>query len=88
MESKVIWVREDVYNKLRAMKKHGENFSELLERLVDERKKDPLAHFGLWKDENEKDFDEFETSLQEARAISRGLTSNKYNFTGDLRENS
>lgn len=83
MASKMIAVREDVYNKLQTLKKQDESFSELLERLIGERKKDPLAHFGLWKEESKQekqDLDDFEESLQEARRISRGLASKKYNY--------
>lgn len=45
MPTKTIRVSEDVYDRLKARKKEGESFTDLLERLVEEER-DIYAGFG------------------------------------------
>ena len=49
MTSKMISVKEKIYKQLEQLKNPDESFSDLLERLIQNHKKDPLKHFGIAK---------------------------------------
>jgi predicted CopG family antitoxin len=67
MASKVISIREDVYEMLQHLKAPNESFSEVIERLVKERIKNPLRHFGIANDFPDDVYDEFENAILQAR---------------------
>ena len=46
MGTKTIGLREEVYERLKARKREGESFSDLIDRLVDERRTDWREGFG------------------------------------------
>lgn len=69
MASKTITIREDVYDKLKALKRPGESFSEELERLADSR--DNLEELaGTW-DLTEDEADELIEDIHGRRDHSR-----------------
>ncbi len=63
MTSKMISIRVEVYNNLKKLKGPDESFSELIERLIINQKKDPLRHFGIAKDLSEEILNEFENAI-------------------------
>ncbi|KKK47514.1 hypothetical protein LCGC14_3154420, partial [marine sediment metagenome] len=63
MTSKMISIRVEVYNNLKKLKNPDESFSELIERLIINQKKDPLRHFGIAKDLPEEILNEFENAI-------------------------
>jgi len=67
MTSKIISIREDIYNKLKHLKESNESFSELLERLISNQKKDPLKHFGIAKKLSKEVLDDFENAIFDAK---------------------
>jgi len=71
MTSKMITIRQEVYDRLNRMKKDKESFSDVISRLLDAQKKDPLQHFGIGKDLPEDELDEFERCITIAREQSR-----------------
>jgi len=56
----MISVKEEIYKQLEQLKNPGESFSDLLERLIHNHKKDPLKHFGIAKQIPVNILDEFE----------------------------
>ena len=50
MGTKTIGLREEVYERLKARKREGESFSDLVDRLVDERRTDWREGFGTLPD--------------------------------------
>ncbi|HUY01392.1 MAG TPA: antitoxin VapB family protein [Candidatus Deferrimicrobium sp.] len=79
MTSKIISIRKDIYDHLKRLKKHNESFSEVIERLLTERKKDPLKHFGIAKDLPEEVNNEFEKGIFYARAKNLEYLKKKLN---------
>ncbi len=79
MTSKIISIREDIYKQLKHLKNPKESFSELIERLLLERRKDPLRHFGIAEDEPEELNNEFEMAIFNARAKNLGIAKEKVN---------
>ena len=67
MASKMISIREDVYEHLKRLKSEDESFSDVIEKLITGRQKDPLRHFGIAKDLPDEINDEFENSIVGAR---------------------
>jgi predicted CopG family antitoxin len=67
MTSKLISVREDIYLKLKKLKKPEESFSDLLERMLKTREKNPLKYFGIAKDLPKEILDEFKESVLKAK---------------------
>ena len=63
MTSKMISVKEKIYKKLEQLKNPDESFSDLLERLIQNHKKDPLKHFGIAKQIPVDILDEFEKAV-------------------------
>ena len=54
MTSKMISVKEKIYKQLEQLKYPDESFSDLLERLIQNLKKDPLKHFETKRSVNSK----------------------------------
>ena len=50
MTSKMISIKEEIYNKLSKLKKANQSFSDIIERLMKKYEKNPLFHFGIGKD--------------------------------------
>ena len=63
MTSKMISVKEKIYKQLEQLKNPGESFSDLLERLIQNHKKDPLKHFGIAKQIPVDILDDFEKAV-------------------------
>jgi predicted CopG family antitoxin len=55
MGTKTIGLREDVYERLRARKREGESFTDLVDRLLDEREADWREGFGALSAEEASD---------------------------------
>jgi predicted CopG family antitoxin len=86
MTSKIISIRKDIYEHLKRLRKHNESFSELIERLLTERKKDPLKHFGIAKDLPEDVNNEFENGILYARAKNLEYLKEKLKLIEDNTE--
>jgi predicted CopG family antitoxin len=71
MTSKTITIRQEVYDRLSRVKKVDENFSDVITRLLDNQKKDPLRHFGIGKDMQDEFLDAFEKGIALSREESR-----------------
>lgn len=70
MGSKNICITDDVYDELTRQKLENESFSDVLKRLLRQRR-DPFIGFGIWKEVPAEEWDEFETVIEkggEARA--------------------
>ncbi len=78
MTSKMISLREDIYNDLKRLKNPNESFSELIERLIKGRKKDPLKHFGIAKDLPKDMLDDFENAVLEAKKLDAARASKRF----------
>ncbi len=79
MASKMIAIKEELYSKLSKLKKANQSFSDVIERLLANYKKNPLSHFGIGKDINPQDLDDFENILLESRKINRNMHKSKWN---------
>jgi predicted CopG family antitoxin len=78
MASKMIAIKEEIYNELSKLKKGNESFSDVIEDLLQLRiKKSPLAHFGSGKELNPQDIDAFETILLDKRKDQRNRRMKK-----------
>jgi predicted CopG family antitoxin len=72
MGTKTIGLRDDVYERLKARKREGESFTDLMDRLMDETKPDWRDGFGTLEDEAG---DELERIVRESRqATGEGLS--------------
>lgn len=71
MASKMIAVREDLYEKLSKMKTGNQSFSDVIEDLLSKVEKNPLEHFGIGKSLDEKDLDDFEEILLKSREMNK-----------------
>lgn len=71
MGSKTIMVTEEAYNRLKAAKREDESFSEVLKRLLSERKPKLSDFAGAWKDVPEEKMKEFERWRELQREMSR-----------------
>lgn len=76
MASKMISIREDVYKNLKRLKGANESFSEVIERLLANQKKEPLKYFNLVKNLPSEILDEFEEAVFEGKKKD-ALGSNK-----------
>lgn len=70
MASKNISIRLDLYKQLKKLKKPGESFSDLIERLLKEGLKGSpsrlMKHFGAWS-ELPEDFDQIVETFRKTR---------------------
>ncbi|WP_457558313.1 antitoxin VapB family protein [Candidatus Harpocratesius sp.] len=71
MASKLIAIKEELYERLSKLKKRNESFSDIIEHLLKNVEKNPLAHFGIAQDLDDKDLDDFESYLFDNRKKSR-----------------
>ena len=78
MTSKMISIRDDIYKNLKKLKNPNESFSELLERLIYNQKKDPLKHFGIANNLSDDILDEFETTVKEGKKKDATILSSKF----------
>lgn len=78
MTSKMISIRVEVYNNLKKLKGPDESFSELIERLIINQKKDPLRHFGIAKDLSEEILNEFENAITTCKKNDAIKSSSKF----------
>ncbi len=67
----MISIEEEIYNKLSKLKKPNQSFSDILEQLLRKYEKKPLSHFGIGKNINPQDLDDFENILLESRKINQ-----------------
>ena len=75
MTSKMISIKEEIYNKLTKLKKANQSFSDIIEHLLMKYKKNPLSHFGIGKEINPQDLDDFENILKESRKINKTVNN-------------
>ncbi len=59
----MISIKEKIYKQLEQLKNPDESFSDLLERLIQNHKNDPLKHFGIAKQIPVDILDDFEKSV-------------------------
>ena len=78
MTSKMISVRKEIYDELKRLKKPGESFSDLLDRMLREREKDPLKHFGIARDIPKEILDEFEELILNAKKENARRSSARF----------
>jgi len=67
MPSKNISITDDIYNGLVKLKRDDESFSDIIGRLMAERKKDPLKFFGILEDVPDEIFDDFEKGMDDLK---------------------
>ena len=79
MASKMIAIKEELYRKLSKIKKANQSFSDIIERLLMKYEKNPLSHFGIGKDINPQDLDDFENILMDSRKINQESAKSKWN---------
>ena len=79
MTSKMISVKEKIYKQLEQLKNPGESFSDLLERLIQIHKKDPLKHFGIAKQIPVDTLDDFEKAVLNSKKEFTKNTMKRYN---------
>ena len=75
----MIAIKEELYHKLSKIKKANQSFSDIIERLLRKYEKNPLTHFGIGKDINPQDLDDFEDILKESRNINQKVHKIKWN---------
>ena len=63
----MIAIKEELDNKLNKLKKGNQSFSDIIEVLLTETQKIPLLHFGIGKELDPHDLDEFEQILKDNR---------------------
>ena len=78
MTSKMISIRDDIYKNLKKLKEPNESFSELIERLITNQRKDPLKHFGIAKNLSDDVLDEFERTVKEGKKKDANISSSKF----------
>ncbi|MHA1887960.1 MAG: antitoxin VapB family protein [Promethearchaeota archaeon] len=79
MASKMIAIKEELYLKLSKLKKTNQSFSDIIEQLLKKYETNPLSHFGIGKNIDPQDLDDFENILLENRSINQKMYKNKWN---------
>lgn len=77
MTSKNISITEDVYNDLLKLRREDESFSEIIQRLVSESKKDPLKFYGILSDIPANDMEEFEDAVVRMKEKAAKVSNKK-----------
>ena len=75
MPSKNISITKEVYDVLVKMRHGNESFSEIIKRLANEQKLDPLRFFGILKDESKENIDIVEDSIEKVRTVGKSLSN-------------
>ncbi|WP_119821107.1 antitoxin VapB family protein [Halalkaliarchaeum desulfuricum] len=84
MGTKTIGIRDDVYERLKARKREGESFTELMDRLLDETTVDWRDGFGTLTDQ---DADELEQIVRNSRdRLADGLSTRQQETLSELAE--
>ena len=78
MTSKLISIRDDIYNNLKKLKDPNESFSELIERLIANQQKDPLKHFGIANNLSDDTLNAFERAVKEGKKKDAIRSSSKF----------
>jgi len=82
MGTKTIGLRDDVYERLKARKREGESFTELIDRLLNETTIDWREGFGALSDQ---DAAELEELVRESRnRLADGLSTRQREALGGL----
>jgi predicted CopG family antitoxin len=81
MGSKIISIREDIYNRLARLKGPNDSFSDVIEHLIIECHKDPLAHFGIGRDVPEDEAKAFEQAIKDARKEAKDAAARRFHET-------
>jgi predicted CopG family antitoxin len=70
MDVKTVGLDREAYDRLKAEKRTGESFSDVVKRLT--RRRRPLTDFvGLWKELPKEDVRDFDAAFEEVRAAGR-----------------
>ena len=77
MVSKNISITQDVYNILVKLRLGDESFSEVIIRLANEQKRDPLRFYGILNDEAPEDIDVVEESIETVRQAATSTSSKR-----------
>jgi predicted CopG family antitoxin len=77
MTSKNISITRDVYDMLVRFRHGDESFSEVIMRLADDQKRDPLRFFGILRDEATEVVDIVEDSMEAAKKSAISLSSKR-----------
>lgn len=77
MPSKMISIREDIYEDLKRLKDPNESFSEVIERLITRCKKDPLNNYGIFNDIPKDVMDDFEMSIIDTKKEDAKISKKK-----------
>jgi predicted CopG family antitoxin len=64
---RTISLSDTTYRKLRAEKRQGESFTEVIERLLAVRQPPPTKHLGAWKPITEEELEEIRDRLERIR---------------------
>lgn len=72
MGTKTIGLREDVYERLKARKREGESFTDLVDRLIDETNVDWRERFGTLSEDEAAELERVVSASREA--TSEGLS--------------
>ncbi len=70
MGTKTITIMKDVYDRLIALKKKDESFSEELRRLIED-KKDITEFAGMWSDMSDKEAEDLKNTIRKMRKGTR-----------------
>jgi len=81
MGSKIISIREEIYNKLAQLKGSEDSFSDIIEQLIQRCRKDPLAHFGIGKDVPVAEAEDFEKAITDARKERKRAATQRFQET-------
>jgi predicted CopG family antitoxin len=79
MTSKNISITQDVYDILVKLRLGDESFSEVIIRLANEQKRDPLRFYGILSEEAPEDIDIVEESIETVRQAATSSSSKRIN---------
>jgi len=78
MASKMIAIKEELYYKLTKLKRGNQSFTDVIEQILMKYEKNPLSHFGIGKDLDSQDLDDFEDMLVESRKMNQKVHDRKW----------
>jgi predicted CopG family antitoxin len=82
MGTKTIGLREDAYERLKARKREGESFTELVERLLDEATADWRDGFGTLPADETDELEQFATASR--KRLNEGVATRQQDALEDL----